>query len=862
MGLADHGAASASRWVPPAMNRIARFWPLVLLARVVAGFLVLGLPARLGQPVGIALGAVLAGTLFIDAAICLATRLPAFHRVAPHRRMWVMLLLATASATAFGLWPLVGAIEARPDIILAQFSVALIATAIFGAQRVLALGYAAGATATLLLAAPSLPVVGAAIVSLLGILLVGIGQARVDHATLVRRQTEALLGERAERLLTDYEEAGRGWFWETDRDGRISYISATLARAFGDEDLAGRPLTELVHSATATAAEPSDGQRTIGFHLSARTAFSDIAVRAAIEGEERWWSISGQPVLDAAGHFEGFRGHGTDLTEMRRSQAEATRLAKFDSLTGLANRVQMLRTLEQSIVDRLGRTSTCALMLLDLDRFKEVNDTLGHPAGDALLRRVAQRLLRVVGDRGQVGRLGGDEFKIILPGTVDRTELGRLAQAIIASLSQPYEIERSQVVIGASIGIAVAPDDGVTTEALIRNADLALYAAKADGRGLHRFYVPDMHADAEDRRQLEHDLRQALVSGGLHMQYQPVVCATTERIAGFEALLRWDHPERGAISPAQFVPIAEDAGLISAIGEWVLRTACNDAARWPGDTRIAVNVSPIQFANPALPSIVMSAISNAGIAPGRLELEITESVFLNDDNDTDAMFQRLKGIGVRLALDDFGTGYSSLGYLKTAPFDKIKIDQSFVRGAAIKGSRNAAIMKSIVSLAEALDMETTAEGAETCDELDLIRALGCSHIQGFIYGRPMSAEAVDARFVRDETHIAAVGPKVSREQRKTMLRTVELVNGGYRYTARIRNISGSGAMIEGLYDVPVGTRFEVRLARDYVVAAVSRWSSGERIGIEFTDPVDLRRLGAAVVEPPTFEAERRRAAAG
>jgi diguanylate cyclase (GGDEF)-like protein len=366
------------------------------------------------------------------------------------------------------------------------------------------------------------------------------------------------------------------------------------------------------------------------------------------------------------------------------------------------------------------------VFLLDLDRFKQVNDTMGHPAGDALLKQVAQRLESTVGAMGRVGRLGGDEFQVIFPGKIDRDELGHLAARVIEALSQPYSLEGSRVTIGASIGIALAPGDGVTSEALIRNADLALYAAKDGGRGRYHFYAADLHSDAEERRKMENDLRDAVANGGLELYYQPVVQTATEKITGFEALLRWNHPQHGFVSPAKFIPIAEDTGMIAAIGEWALRTACKDLARWPANVRVAVNVSALQFANPALPSIVTQALAHAQVDPQRLELEITESVFINDDEGTEQMFRALKAIGVRMALDDFGTGYSSLGYLKKAPFDKIKIDQSFVRGATQPGSINGAIIASIVSLAEALGMETTAEGVETFDELDLCANSGAA----------------------------------------------------------------------------------------------------------------------------------------
>ena len=640
--------------------------------------------------------------------------------------------------------------------------------------------------------------------------------------------------DRAEDILNDYEETGQGWFWETDRRGTLTYVSHTVAQVLGhgrSEDLLGKVFTDMFDLNAGGA----EGERTLTFHLSARSSFHEVAVRAAAR-DERWWSVSGRPIYDEFGNFVGYRGSGTDLTERKRSQEKASRLAHYDSLTGLANRFQMSQSIEKILNAPMEMHRCCAVLLLDLDRFKQVNDTIGHPAGDALLKQVAQRLERTVGEYGLVGRLGGDEFEVLLPGTVGHDRLVELSQEIINSLAQPYSIEGHRVVIGASIGISIAPDDGVTSEALIRNADLALYAAKDGGRGRYHFYADDLHSQAQERRQLEQDLRDAITQGGLELYYQPVVDTATERISGFEALMRWNHPKLGPMSPTKFIAIAEDCGLIGSMGEWALRTACHDLAKWPENVRVAVNVSPLQFANPQLPAIVTSALAEAGVDAGRLELEITESVFLNDDDGTDAMFAALKGVGVRLALDDFGTGYSSLGYLKKAPFDKIKIDQSFVRGATQPGSRNGAIIASITSLAQALGMETTAEGVETLDELDLIRMQGCSHVQGFIYEQPLSASAATERL---KTGLAAVarGPRSARSPRQTMLRKVVLDNNGQLYNGTIRNVSTTGALIEGLWNVPAGTIFRISLSQAHVITATSRWCEEDRMGVEFAAPL-------------------------
>ena len=651
----------------------------------------------------------------------------------------------------------------------------------------------------------------------------------------VRRRT------RAEEILRDYEETGQGWFWETDRRGLLTYISTTAAASIDASaaQLIGRPLTALFNLKDRGV----EYERTLNFHISAKSAFQELAVRAATKEDERWWSVSGRPIYDEFDNFMGFRGSGTDLTEKKRSQDKASRLALFDSLTGLANRLQMSQELEKILGAPQEQHRVCTIFLLDLDRFKQVNDTLGHPAGDALLKQVSQRLERTVGEMGRVGRLGGDEFKVIIPGRIEKQRLTYLAQEIIHQLSQPYSIEGHQVIIGASIGISAAPENGDTAEELIRNADLALYAAKDAGRGRFHFFADSLHNEAQERRALENDLRDALATGALELYYQPFVKLAENRITGFESLIRWNHPKHGYISPEKFVAIAEDAGLIESMGEWALRTACHQLAAWPEDIRVAVNVSPLQFANPKLPGLVNNAIMNAGINPERLELEITESVFLIDDDSTDATFASLKRIGVRLALDDFGTGYSSLGYLKKAPFDKIKIDQSFVRGATQEGSPNAAIIVSISSLAQSLGMDTTAEGVETHDELDLVRECGCSHVQGYIFERPMDAVAASQRLSRG-MDAEASGPKSAREPRHKLFRKVVLEHNGQQYQGVVRNLSSRGAMVEGLWNVPTGTVFQIRLSTSFVIAATARWSIDDRIGVEFSERLEIEPDGA------------------
>lgn len=697
----------------------------------------------------------------------------------------------------------------------------------------------------------SLPYAGISL-TFVGIIVI---MVRVDmehrRREVLDRVAKASDQERAIDLVRDFETAGRGWFWETDRQGNLVYLSLTVASKLGKapDQLFGKPFTDIIRK---RAGSDESEDRTLGFSLSSRTAFKDLTVLAASQDEERWWAISGNPIINELGNFIGFRGSGSDLTDKKKSEREINQLARYDTLTGLANRLHITELLERALRNHIGQPQPCAMFLMDLDRFKAVNDTLGHPVGDQLLQQVAARVRSIVGDKGHVGRLGGDEFQVIVPQVTQPDKLTNIAKSIILSLAKPFSIDGEEVRIGSSIGIAVSDGEGLPSSALVRNADLALYAAKDAGRGVFRFYTDSMHDVASERKAIEDALRNALANNELMLLYQPIVDVASERISGFEALIRWDHPTQGRISPGKFIPIAEESNLIIPIGEWVIRTACDTIAKMGADYRMAVNVSPRQFANPNLPALIVSAVSSAGIKPHQLELEITESVFLEESSETEVMFQKLKRTGVRLALDDFGTGYSALGYLQKAPFNKIKIDQSFVQGASKRGSMNAAIIASIVSLANALDMETTAEGVETHDELEMIRGLGCSHIQGYIYGKPMEAEDAIELLRSENGNVIARGFKSARENRSRIFRTVAVESGGFRYEAIVRNVSSRGAMLEGLWNVPAGTAFRVDFGPGMVIDTVARWSQDNRMGLEFADVVDLDVLiggapGASVV---------------
>lgn len=539
-------------------------------------------------------------------------------------------------------------------------------------------------------------------------------------------------------LLQEFQASGTGGLWELDSSLRITKISASLATAIGKpvEEVVGLTAYQLMDP-KGQIAEISTGMRTYFEHLEKGLEFRDIAVPSTTG---HWWSLSGKPVK-AGDQIVGWRGVASDVTALRLSGDDAVRTARTDPLTGVANRLLVRELLEEALLGHVSGSGGCALLLVDLDRFKLVNDTMGHAVGDQLLCEVARRLQEVVADGGRVGRLGGDEFAVIWTGASDDESLSGLAQRIIDELARSFSVGAATMNIGATIGIARGYRDGRREEQLMRSADLALYRAKEEGRGGRAFFDHSMYVAAEDLRALENDVRDALDSGALRLVYQPIVDARTSDVVGREALLRWDHPTRGEIPPHRFIPIIEDAGLIHRIGDWVIRHACVEAAMWDEPLRIAVNVSAAQLTGAGLAHTVLSALAGTSLAPDRLELEVTESVFLADDAATLDSLNRLRSLGVRLVLDDFGKGYSSFGYLVRACFTKIKIDQTFVRGAAQGSRESAAIVHAILALARGLGVETTAEGIETAAQAEVMRDLGCTQLQGFHFGHPMPAEA-------------------------------------------------------------------------------------------------------------------------
>jgi diguanylate cyclase (GGDEF)-like protein/PAS domain S-box-containing protein len=443
--------------------------------------------------------------------------------------------------------------------------------------------------------------------------------------------------------------------------------------------------------------------------------------------------------------FEGRDGYlvaVVDITERRKAEARIVYMAHHDGLTNLPNRELYQDRLKQALEQGQAEDKRVAVLCVDLDLFKNVNDSFGHPMGDRLLRLVADRLRSQLRGNNLVARLGGDEFAVILASDVSPNEASDYAARLIKILSACYDIDGIEVVVGASIGIALSPGDGTTSEELMRNADMALYRAKSDGGGVHRFFEREMDRQAQKRRDMELDLRRAFANGEFELHYQPLVDIAADRISGFESLLRWRHPEKGMISPADFIPVAEDIGLIVALGEWVLREACTEAAKWPAEVKVAVNLSPVQFRSRNLVQVVISALAHSGLSPTRLELEITESLFLAETEANLAILHQLRELGVSISMDDFGTGYSSLSYLRSFPFDKIKIDRSFVKDLAQR-SDCVAIVRAISGLGRSLNITTTAEGVETIDQLDWLRAEGCNEVQGFLFSAAKPAAEVE-----------------------------------------------------------------------------------------------------------------------
>nr|WP_049961935.1 EAL domain-containing protein [Methylobacterium sp. B34] len=543
-------------------------------------------------------------------------------------------------------------------------------------------------------------------------------------------------------LLNEFEESASDWLWETDADLRLQHVSPRLIEVAGSSErqLMGLPLERLL--LPPVAPPRSHSSTTLWGCIAERRAFRNLHLQLDIAGERRTWCLSGKPTFNRAGAFSGYRGVGSDVTEKRRSEERLSYLALHDSLTDLPNRV-LFHQLQETARERLAQGDRFAVLALDLDEFKSVNDTFGHAAGDRLLKSVAERLRSFEASDVQLARLAGDEFAVLATGRSARDLHGieSLANGIVEALASPFTIDGIRLTVSVSIGIAIAPQDGC--QEIMRRADLALYRMKSEGRNGYRFYEAEMDERIEARRALTADLRGALDRDEFVLYFQPIVAAKECRVRGFEALIRWKHPVRGFVSPGEFIPLAEETGVIIPLGEWILREACRIAAGWPGDVRIAVNLSPRQFRHSDLTQLVRSALRTSGLAAPRLELEVTESVFLEATPAINATLAKLREMGVRLSLDDFGTGYSSLSYLRRIAFDKIKIDQSFVRDLPQERSA-AAIVNAIIDMATSLDMTITAEGVETDAQRACLLEQGCHEFQVYLFSKPLPAEQAAA----------------------------------------------------------------------------------------------------------------------
>ena len=554
-------------------------------------------------------------------------------------------------------------------------------------------------------------------------------QAR-EYDRYLREQIEQQqTAETVKLLLHEYEASASDWLWEVDEGNCLVNVCerfGTAARQ--DRDfLEGRELVGLFKCGPA--------REKLAALMLECSSFRDLVVEVDLAGEARWWSISGNPTSDGT-----MRGVMRDVTDSRKTEQRVAHMARYDTLSGLANRHLFNETLD----DMLGRqvkNQQLALLYIDLDHFKSVNDTLGHHIGDELIRVSAARLSAIVREHDLAARLGGDEFAVLLTRVSDLRTAHICAQRIVDAMAEPFNLMGQTVRVSASVGVAYSPTRGLESEEFMRQADLALYAAKRAGRSTYADFDAALNLEERTRRDLELDLRTAIAEGQFTLVYQPQVCLKTGKWTGKETLVRWQHPVRGRIMPVEFIGIAEETGLIIPLGEWIIRQAIHEAARWEEPHTIAINLSPIQMRNPNLVNVLTNAIGSAQIEPERVEIEITENALMHDSEANVELLHRLRKTGVRIALDDFGTGYSSLNYLRAFPFDKIKIDRCFV-SELLDRSDCQAIVRNVIMLARALGMETTAEGVETREQYEWLKLHGCTEAQGYYISRPM--EAADA----------------------------------------------------------------------------------------------------------------------
>lgn len=538
-------------------------------------------------------------------------------------------------------------------------------------------------------------------------------------------------------LLHDFETHASDWLWETNSDGQLNRVSLRFAQAVRrpQEALEGEPFLEFFEGEQAEILKD--------FMLEPRS-FREVVVPLTVGGEQRWWSVSGQPKRNGLGEIAGFRGVCSDVTKAREAESKIAHLAHFDVLTGLPNRATFAAELELAFDQLNSGGKGFALHCLDLDKFKTINDTLGHPAGDALLKTVASRLLEVINENDMASRLGGDEFVVLQRNVDNRSDAQLFADFLVDALLEPVLLEGQMTMVSGSVGTAVALEHGTTAKDLMKHADLALYAAKKDGRGCNRFFEAYMDEESRRRIQMEADLRKALNENELELHFQPLIDVKSMRVKGYESLLRWRRGENDVVLPTDFIEIAEETGLIIPLGEWVIRSAIAEAAQWPEQMTVAINLSPIQMTNPALISTIVNALASNRMDPSRVEFEITETVLLEETEANLKTLHAIRGLGAKIALDDFGTGFSSLNYLRAFPFDKIKIDKCFITDMETREDCRA-IVAAVLDLANALNMRTTAEGIEHKAQVETLTEMGCAEIQGFLFSEPIPGRDLPKR---------------------------------------------------------------------------------------------------------------------
>ena len=736
LGLA---ASDSSPWRAPAGGAVIGAG---IASMHYLGMWALEVPGHVVWSFDLVAASIVLGMLFGYAALSVAVR---------YQDRWMSLVAALLLTLAIVShhFTAMGAVEIVPDPLLAPEALSL-----------------SPAFLAIVIAGVALSVLGMSLVGVLADRRLALRTRRfeeiISQLSLARQQVEASqkeLEEQRFRLDTAINHMGEG-LCMFDAEKRLVVCNERYAKMYRLPVELLRPGTahrEIITHRIANGilkGETSDSAATQVLATLNALPADEISSRVDELADGRLICVTRQPMPGG-----GWVATHRDVTEQRRSEAKITHMAQHDALTDLPNRVLLKEWMEQALSGARCGGPSLAVLMLDLDRFKDVNDTLGHPAGDALLKSVAARLRRCVSDTTLIARLGGDEFAVIDYVTDPVTEAGVLAERIRKALSEPIDLGDHRVTTTTSIGIAIAPRDGTDSDEVLRSADLALYSAKSGGRGSFRFFEPELDRLLQTRRSLERDMRSALANGEFELHYQPFINVASGETCGFEALLRWHHPQRGMVSPAQFIPLAEETGLIVPLGEWVLRTACAEAAKWPDDLKIAINLSPVQFRSPELVPVIVHALASSGVSPERLELEVTETAIIQDSEAVFAALSQLHDLGVRIALDDFGTGYSSLSFLQKFPFDKVKIDRSFVSELSGATDESRRIARAIVRFAVSLGKTTTAEGVETREQLDILRADACVEVQGFHFSPAVQSEKV-AQMIGGRMPAAAERPAI------------------------------------------------------------------------------------------------------